>query len=58
VFARAVERGATPLQEVADQFYGDRTGQFLCPWGHRWSVYTQVEEVSREEMLRRAAELG
>jgi PhnB protein len=58
VFARAVDRGATSLREPADQFYGDRTGHFLCPWGHRWDVYTQVEEVSREEMIRRAAELG
>ena len=58
VFARAVAQGATPVREVADQFYGDRTGQFLCPWGHRWNVYTQVENVSHEEMLRRAAELG
>lgn len=57
VFARAIEQGATPVREPADQFYGDRTGQFLCPWGHRWNVYTQVEEVSREEMLRRAADL-
>ncbi len=57
VFDRAVEQGATPVREVADQFYGDRTGQFLCPWGHRWNVYTQVEEVSQEEMLRRATEL-
>jgi PhnB protein len=57
VFARAVEQGATSVREVADQFYGDRTGQFLCPWGHRWNVYTQVEEVSHEEMLRRAADL-
>jgi PhnB protein len=57
VFTHAIERGATVVHEPADQFYGDRSGQFLCPWGHRWNVYTQVEDVSREEMLRRAAEL-
>jgi PhnB protein len=57
VFAHAVAAGATLLRPVEDMFYGDRTGQFLCPWGHRWNVYTQVEDVPREEMLRRAAEL-
>lgn len=58
VFARAVEQGATAVREPADQFYGDRTGQFLCPWGHRWNVYTQVEAVSHDEMIRRAADLA
>jgi PhnB protein len=57
VFAHAVAQGATPVRPVEDMFYGNRTGQFLCPWGHRWNVYTQVEDVAREEMLRRAAEL-
>jgi PhnB protein len=57
VFARALELGATETRPVADQFYGDRLGQFEDPWGHRWSVATHVEDVSEEEMARRAAEL-
>jgi PhnB protein len=57
VVARAVARGATVTREVTDQFYGDRSGQFLDPWGHRWNVASHVEDVSAEEMARRAAEL-
>jgi PhnB protein len=54
VFARALEAGATEVRAVTDQFYGDRAGQFEDPWGHRWSVATHVEDVSPEEMARRA----
>lgn len=57
-FAAALAAGATELRPVEDQFYGHRTGQFLDPWGHRWSVASVVEEVSPEEMLRRVAEMG
>jgi PhnB protein len=57
VFARALELGATESRPVEDQFYGDRLGQFTDPWGHRWSVASHVEDVSEEEMSRRAAEL-
>ena len=45
-------------RKVEDQFYGDRSGQFEDPYGHRWSVATHVEDVSPEEMQRRAAEAG
>lgn len=55
VFATAIERGCTPLREPADQFYGDRSGQFLDPWGHRWAVATHIEDVSPDEMAARAA---
>jgi PhnB protein len=56
VFARALALGATESRPVDDQFYGDRLGQFTDPWGHRWSVASHVEDVSEEEMARRAAE--
>ena len=56
VFGRAVEGGATVLRPVQNEFYGDRTGQFEDPFGHRWSVATHVEDVSPEDMARRAAE--
>lgn len=55
-FGRAVELGATVLRPVEDQFYGDRSGQFEDPWGHRWYVATHVEDVPEDEMARRAAE--
>jgi PhnB protein len=55
VFTRAIDAGATALRGVKDQFYGDRTGQFEDPFGHRWSVATHIEDVSPEEMAERAA---
>jgi PhnB protein len=55
VFDAAVAAGATALRPVEDQFYGDRTGQFEDPFGHRWSVATHVEDVPPEEMEKRAA---
>ncbi len=56
VFERALKAGATATREVEDQFYGDRSGQFDDPFGHRWSVASHVEDVSADEMTKRAAE--
>jgi len=53
--ARAVEAGATLIRPVEDRFYGDRLGQIEDPFGHVWSVQTHIEDVSPEEMQRRAA---
>ena len=55
VFNRAVAAGAKSLRAVETQFYGDRSGQFEDPFGHRWSVATHVEDVAPDEMERRAA---
>jgi PhnB protein len=57
-FERAVQAGAKPLRAVENQFYGDRSGQFEDPYGHRWNVATHVEDISEEEMSRRAAEMA
>ncbi len=57
VFAKALAAGATASREVEDQFYGDRSGQFVDPWGHRWNVASHVEDVSAEEMGKRMAAL-
>jgi PhnB protein len=51
----ALAAGATSVRPVENQFYGDRTGQFEDPFGHRWSVATHVEDVPPEEMEQRAA---
>jgi PhnB protein len=56
VFDRAVQAGAKALRPVELQFYGDRSGQFEDPFGHRWSVATHVEDVPPDEMARRTAE--
>jgi PhnB protein len=55
VFERALMEGATELRPVENQFYGDRSGQFEDPFGHRWSVATHVEDVPPDEMEKRAA---
>jgi PhnB protein len=55
VFERAIQAGAKALRPVEDKFYGDRSGQFEDPFGHRWDVATHVEDVSPEEMSKRAA---
>ena len=53
--SRAVEAGAKLTRPVANQFYGDRTGGVEDPFGHAWYVATHVEDVSEEEMKKRAA---
>jgi PhnB protein len=55
-FARAVAAGATEYEPVKDAFWGERTGQVLDPFGHRWAFDQRIHEVSHEEMARRAAE--
>ncbi len=57
VFQKALDAGATVLNKVEDQFYGDRTGQFEDPFGHRWNIGTHIEDVSPEEMEKRMAEM-
>jgi PhnB protein len=54
-FERAIQAGAKSLRPVEDKFYGDRSGQFEDPFGHRWDVATHVEDVPPEEMSKRAA---
>ncbi|MGW1173639.1 VOC family protein [Kitasatospora sp. NPDC002543] len=53
-FARAVAAGAEEKRPVQDQFFGERTGQVLDPFGHRWTLATRTEDVSPEEFERRA----
>ncbi len=58
VFNRAVAAGAKVERPVANQFYGDRTGGIIDPFGHKWYLATHVEDLSPEEMQRRAAAAG
>lgn len=53
-YKRALEAGATSLMEPADQFYGDRNGGVQDPFGNIWWVATRKEDVSAEELRRRA----
>ena len=58
VVARAIAAGATETFAVADQFHGDRMGGIKDPFGHVWYVATHIEDVSREELMRRAEAAG
>ncbi len=51
---RAVEAGATVTMPLMDTFWGDRYAKLTDPFGHRWSIAAHVEDVSEEEMRRRA----
>ena len=57
-YRRAIEAGATSLREPADQFYGDRSGGVRDLCGNQWWISTHVEDVSPEEMRRRAQTAG
>ena len=52
-FAQALAAGATERRAVADQFYGDRVGTLVDPFGHVWSIATHREDVSLDEVRRR-----
>jgi PhnB protein len=53
--AQAVAAGAKVVYPVKDQFYGDRSGTFTDPFGHKWTIATHKEDVSSEEMTKRMA---
>lgn len=57
-FKRALDAGAKSIRDVADQFYGDRCGGFEDTAGNWWWVSTHIEDVSPEEMQRRASAQG
>ena len=52
---RAVKAGATLIRPVADQFYGDRVGGIEDPFGYRWFIATHKEDLTMDEIRRRAA---
>ena len=60
LFNRAVGAGAQvapgPMGQLADQFWGDRSGTFTDPFGYIWTIATRKEDLTREEMDRRAQE--
>jgi PhnB protein len=52
---RAESAGAKVLRQPEDQFYGDRMATLEDPYGHSWSFATHIEDVSPDEMRKRAA---
>ncbi len=52
---QAIAAGAKVLRPVQDQFYGDRSGTFSDPFGHVWTIATHKEDLTPEEIGKRAA---
>ena len=55
---RAVAAGAKLVRPVADQFYGDRVGGIEDPFGYRWFFATRKEDLTMDEIRRRATAQG
>ncbi|HAF45678.1 MAG TPA: glyoxalase [Gallionellaceae bacterium] len=53
VFTRALAAGAVVVEQVKDQFYGDRSGTLTDPFGHKWHILTHIEDVTFPEMQKR-----
>ena len=56
-FERALNAGAKETMPIKNEFYGDRTGQVLDPYGYKWHIATHVEDVDQEEMQLRMDKL-
>ncbi len=57
LWQRAVDAGAEVFHPLQDAFWGERHGQIVDPFGHRWGLAQKVEDVAPEEVARRAAAL-
>jgi len=58
VVARAVKLGAHLQRPPQDQFYGDREGYIIDPFGHGWTIASHVEDVQQAELMRQMAEIS
>ena len=58
VIERAVQLGATVKRPAQDQFYGDRDGFIVDPFGHGWTIGSHVEDVAPDEIMRRMSEFA
>ncbi|MEM6294576.1 MAG: VOC family protein [Myxococcota bacterium] len=55
VVEKVLAAGGTQDGETKDEFFGDRSAKIVDPFGHRWFLHQQIEEVTPEEMKRRFA---
>jgi PhnB protein len=53
-FNAALAAGAEQTMPVADMFWGDRYGRLVDPFGHHWSLATHKEDLTPEEISKRA----
>ncbi|MCC5788375.1 MAG: VOC family protein [Opitutales bacterium] len=57
-YQKALKAGSTSIMKPEDQFWGDRMGGVKDPWGNLFWIGTHIEDVSKEEMAKRAAEFA
>ncbi|MCD0498724.1 VOC family protein [Achromobacter sp. MY14] len=55
---QAVDAGATLAMPAEDMFWGDRYGQVVDPFGHRWSIATHQFDYTPEEIQQNMAKMG
>src|SRR4051812_9734599 len=55
LWARAIAAGATVRHPIADQFWGERHGQLVDPFGHRWNIAHRLRDVPHDEIVAAAA---
>lgn len=56
VYKKAIQAGGESIHEPADQVYGDRRAGIIDPAGNQWWIATRIEDLSSEELSKRAAE--
>jgi PhnB protein len=56
VWTRALSAGAEVFEPLHDAFWGERTGKFIDPFGHRWALSQHVRDVPHDEVACLAAE--
>ena len=54
LYRRAIAAGGTSVREPETTFYGDRSAGVKDPGGNNWWLACHVEDVSPEEIMRRA----
>jgi PhnB protein len=54
-FNQAISAGGKVERPVQNQFYGDRSGTFIDPFGHKWTLATHIEDLTPEEVEKRMA---
>lgn len=55
LFKQAVAAGAKVERELQNQFYGDRSGTIIDPFGHKWTISTHIEDLTPEQVSERMA---
>jgi PhnB protein len=55
LWQRAVEAGAEVFQPLQDMFWGDRHGEIVDPFGHKWALAQHIRDVPTDEIRAAAA---